>query len=298
MKRTMIFMMSAVAGVMAAVGESPIVALPPCTYTGRVTDYDNTALENWIDNAEVRISKKGVLLAKGKIARYDADTSCNYSVVVPMSTTPECAAAAAPGDELAFVVDARNHDGTVYASVSNVIVAGNSAATVRLDLQLIDCTNPWGIDDYYISEVEAFGRSRLGPDGKPYIAAGQTYDPNADYDGDGVSNIDEYRAGTSPFDAEEAGLTITSFQAIEADDGTEMFEIAFRPAFGFAYSIESADRPAENIKDFSVHAHRESPEAAAPERRYFNESEGGVERKFYLPKKTGASIELFRVHAQ
>ncbi len=289
MNRTSLAVIAIFALATTAQAEEITVSTPPCIYTGRIKDYDCSGLQHWSSEAEVRVRKDGVLLARGRLGSFDEDTDCNYSVSVPMATK-SCPSAAAPGDTLQFEVDSRDSNGASYASTNVAVVAGRSGSTVRLDLRLSSCSNAWGIDDSYIAEAEKWARSN------GYITAGESYDPDADWDSDGVSNREEYFAGTDPFDPSSSGLRITSFRMVSGEDGTEMVELGFKPVFGFAYSVERATNSVDRLRDFQLRAHRRQPRFDAPERKYMecdDSSNNGAEQKIYLVRD--GEIGLFRI---
>ena len=82
----------------------------------------------------------------------------------------------------------------------------------------------------YVEEAQAF-LDELGE--------GKTYDPWADYDGDGVSNYGEYLAGTHPFDASDR-LRITAFSP---KDGK--LSLKFEHVGGHVYAVSSTDTLAQ-----------------------------------------------------
>ncbi len=276
----------------AAAEPAVAVSLPPSVYTGRIKDYDGAGLHRYSEVAEVRVRKNGVLLARGKLGEFEGDTVCNYSVAVPMTTDAASANAAAVGDELVFEVDSRDAMCTAYASTS--LPAAKSGSVTRLDLKLMSDTIVPGIDDDYVRYAEAHGRTYRNPGtGQAYIASGASYNPDADYDGDGVSNREEYLAGTDPFNAEEAGLKVTSFKIVKADDGSDMVELGFKPVYGFAYSVERSTNRVDAAHGFAIHPHRSEPKRASGERKYIDETEDVEERKVYLDKV--GELGLFRI---
>ena len=65
---------------------------------------------------------------------------------------------------------------------------------------------------------------------------GEGFDPRKDYDGDGVSTIDEALSGTNPYDPESV-LKITDFSKGES------VALSFTATGGRAYSVECAESP-------------------------------------------------------
>ena len=78
----------------------PVLSLPPFVITGRVTDDRGAGLES----AEVRVRKGETLLARGNVGKFEADTSANYALSVPMANT-NIATAAVAGDTLTLEID-------------------------------------------------------------------------------------------------------------------------------------------------------------------------------------------------
>ena len=167
----------------------PSVALPPFVLTGRVVDYDCAGLKS----AEVRVRKGSLLLARSAVGSFGEDTSANYSVAVPMSNK-EVSTAAQFGDTLAVEVDT---GAAVYSDTNFTVSAVSPGRALKLNLKAAVCTNGKGVADQYLRDIrwdlEDMGLSI------------SDYDPNADYDGDGVSNYLEYLAGTDAFDSADAG---------------------------------------------------------------------------------------------
>ena len=157
----------------------PSVALPPFVLTGRVVDYDCAGLKS----AEVRVRKGSLLLARSAVGSFGEDTSANYSVAVPMSNK-EVSTAAQFGDTLAVEVDT---GAAVYSDTNFTVSAASPGRTLKLNLKAAVCTNGKGVADQYLRDIrwdlEDMGLSI------------SDYDPNADYDGDGVSNYLEYLGG-------------------------------------------------------------------------------------------------------
>ena len=99
----------------------PVLSLPPFVITGRVTDDRGAGLES----AEVRVRKGETLLARGNVGKFEADTSANYALSVPMANT-NLATAAVAGDTLTLEIDSAA--GT-YSDTNLVITAAKPGRT-------------------------------------------------------------------------------------------------------------------------------------------------------------------------
>ncbi len=266
------------AGLALAAADEPYANLPPFVITGRIVDYSNGA----IDNAEVRVrAKDGVLLARAVSGAFDADTTANYAVSVPMSTAGTAGGAVA-GDALTLELEA---EGAVYADTNLVVTAGKAGRVLRLDLRAATSTNGTGVADAYLDEIR-YDLEDLG------LTRAQ-YDPQADYDGDGVSNYAEYLAGTDAFDAADAGLRILSFRAAPGDD--TLMEATFLPGRNRAYSVRQADLKVD-AKTFELRPHATSVETADAPRNYLvTGSEDPEVHVIYLYKDGAGSLYRLRL---
>ena len=262
----------------------PVLSLPPFVITGRVTDDRGAGLES----AEVRVRKGETLLARGNVGKFDADTSANYARSVPMANT-NLATAAVVGDTLTLEIDSAA--GT-YSDTNLVITAAKPGRTLKLNVQAAQCTNPYGLSDSYLADILAYVDA-VGIEG--FLDDNGNYQPNADFDGDGVSNYIEYLAGTDPFDPDDAGLKILSWRAVEGNP--DLMEATFLPGPNRAYSAERA-APAGNglSPTFELRPHQLTPERNAVKKNYLNTgSEDPEVRAIYLYKEGSSSLYRLRL---
>ena len=126
----------------------PVLSLPPFVITGRVTDDRGAGLES----AEVRVRKGETLLARGNVGKFEADTSANYALSVPMVNT-NIATAAVAGDTLTLEIDSAA--GT-YSDTNLVITAAKPGRTLKLNVQAAQCTNPYGLSDSYLADILSY----------------------------------------------------------------------------------------------------------------------------------------------
>ena len=129
----------------------------------------------------------------------------------------------------------------------------------------------------------------------PYMQAEgkSAYDPAADWDGDGASNYEEYKAETNPFDPSDR-LRITEFRL--QDDSTLL---RFEYAGGHVYAIDtsaSLTNMSWNAASFAVGA----PDAA--EQRAFwvkgNEYEDIGEAAVYLAPASSSPSMFYALRAE
>ena len=252
-------------------------SLPPFVVTGRVVDYDGAGLKS----AEVRVRKGGTLLARGNVGSFDADTPCNYAVSVPMSSA-DIPTAACAGDSLTLEVDAGS---AVYSSTNVSISAAKPGRVLKLNLCAATCTNPHGVSDRYLRDI-VWDLEDMG-------LTIDDYDPNADYDGDGVSNYAEYLAGTDAFDPSDAGLKILSWKAVA--DNEDVMEATFLPGRSRAYSVQRA--PASSGETvFEQRPHQaERTKGASPRNYLITGDEEPQIRAIYLYKEGASSLYRLRL---
>ena len=276
MKNILLIALSAMCA--AAFADEASVALPPFILTGRVVDYDCVGLKS----AEVRVRKGALLLARGSVGSFDEDTSANYSIAVPMSNK-NVATAASAGDELAVEIDT---GAAVYADTNLVVSAASPGRTVKLDLKAAVSTNGKGVADQYLRDIR-YDLEDMGLQ----VA---DYDPDADYDGDGVSNYAEYLAGTDAFDPSDAGLKILSWREVEGN--ADVMEATFLPGRGRAYSAERAPADGESALVFEHRPHQTDPAPSAPTKNFLvTEDEDPEVRAVYLYKEGASSLYRLRL---
>ena len=262
---------------------TPSVALPPFIITGRVIDYLGAGLSS----AEVRVRKDGVLLARGSIGDIGADSSANYAVAVPMTSTP-VATAACTGDALTLEIDSGAGS---FSSTNATVAAANPGRALRINLRAASCTNPYGVADEYLAVL----RDYIAAEGiTGFFGADGAYLPNADFDGDGVSNYDEYLAGTDPFDDADAGLRILSWKAVP--ENPDVMEATFLPGRSRAYSAERAAASADGVGAFEHRVHQQEKAPGAPTKNYLlTQDEDPEIRAIYLFKEGDSSLYRLRL---
>ena len=261
----------------------PPVALPPFIITGRIIDYRGAGVQS----AEVRVRKGSTLLARGNVGSFDADTSANYALSVPMANA-DVATSATTGDALTLEIEA---GADTYSDTNVTITAAKPGRTLKLNIRAASCTNPYGVSDAYLSDIRMYVDA-CGIDG--FLDANGNYRPNADFDGDGVSNYAEYLAGTDPFDPDDAGLKILSWKAVEGNP--DVMEATFLPGPNRSYSAERADATAAPALSFELRPHQLSPEQNDVKKNYLNTGNEDPEvRAIYLYKEGSSSLYRLRL---
>ena len=263
--------------------QQPTVALPPFIITGRITDARGAGIQS----AEVRVRKGETLLARGNVGSFDADTSANYALAVPMSNAA-IPTAASSGDALTLEIDA---GADTYSDTNVTITAAKPGRTLKLNIRAASCTNPYGVSDAYLGDIRMYVDA-CGIDG--FLDADGNYQPNADFDGDGVSNYGEYLAGTDPFDPDDAGLKILSWRAVKGNP--DVMEATFLPGPNRSYSAERADATAAPALSFELRPHQLTPEQNAVKKNYLNTGNEDPEvRAIYLYKVGSSSLYRLRL---
>ena len=262
---------------------APTVALPPFIITGRITDARGAGIQS----AEVRVRKGETLLARGNVGSFDADTSANYALAVPMSNAA-IPTAASSGDALTLEIDA---GADTYSDTNVTITAAKPGRTLKLNIRAASCTNPYGVSDAYLNDIRMYVDA-CGIEG--FLDADGNYQPNADFDGDGVSNYSEYLAGTDPFDPDDVGLKILSWRAVA--DNPDVMEATFLPGPNRSYSAERADATAAPSLSFELRPHQLTPEQNAVKKNYLNTGNEDPEvRAIYLYKEGSSSLYRLRL---
>ena len=282
MSKSLMSLVSCLA-VFSASAAQPTVALPPFIITGRITDARGAGIQS----AEVRVRKGETLLARGNVGSFDADTSANYALAVPMSNA-EIPTAASSGDALTLEIDA---GADTYSDTNLTITAAKPGRTLKLNIRAASSTNPYGVSDAYLNDIRLYVDA-CGIEG--FLDADGNYQPNADFDGDGVSNYAEYLAGTDPFDPDDAGLKILSWRAVA--DNPDVMEATFLPGPNRSYSAERADATAAPSLSFELRPHQLTPEQNAVKKNYLNTGNEDPEvRAIYLYKEGSSSLYRLRL---
>ena len=213
----------------AAMNAAAAVNFPLGTHLvkGTLRDWKNKVLTSSDAVTIQAVATNGTVLASTKVADPTAD-GYNFLLQVPLSSKATSSTAAV-GDTLNCVliqgaglslaaspitVGEANSVSSVCLEFINMKSYTNDATTVSVPAEYVDTIAPW---------MEAYAEE--------YKIEGE-YDPFADYDGDGVSNYDEYRAGTNPFDPDDK-LSI----AVYATPKSTLHALSFEYVGGHVYGV-------------------------------------------------------------
>lgn len=223
----------------------PAQALIPCTYVGRLMDAEHVGFDtNRVAEITAYDDATGKPVATSTTF-YQADSRRNYALRIPMASKA-VDGALVPGSTVRIEVTEPNRRKWSGLVVENDAKLGGPGSVKEVDIVLASCSNAYGIDDQLFRDLS------LAWQYSAYHRDGEEFDPRKDYDGDGVSTIDEALSGTNPFDPEDK-LSIVSFS--RGDQGGAKDVLSFRCSQGRAYSLEvteSLDNPDWKRKSFSL----------------------------------------------
>ena len=195
------------------------------------------------------------------------------------------------GDSLLLsAVDAK---GMVYEGfLQGEDAVARSGGTVHLRLMLAEDANRNGIADLYEKSKEY----------DMYLAGieGETFDPAKDYDGDGISNYNEYLAGTDPFDEKDffriSGVTSLKKATDNKEIPDDLIAISFEANAGRTYIVnETPSIDGEKI-NWQRGTFRMDLNSAATVDRVTNDKQSWSIRTIYLLKNGPA--RFYRVEME
>lgn len=272
MKFHILYLLSLISYLSFADG-APLLALP-YTFAGRVLDWQKGALGDdsgiviRVRNADGRVlSKCGTFTS--------AASPYNYRVTIPVANAP-AEGCVTVGDAVVFEIeDTTYRPSKIYRGKvpSEKSVVAKSGGVCRVDICLFNDADGDGVPDEYVSAIA----------GEMYDHDIWQWDPNADWDGDGVRNADEWKAGTSPFERDD----VFALRAAEAVDGMtveDFFPITFFARAGRTYGVKAT----ETLTDgggWRYAAFRTEPTGTAAETYYVNATDkSGETCTVYVPK--------------
>ncbi|MBR1609351.1 MAG: hypothetical protein IJ678_07020 [Kiritimatiellae bacterium] len=271
----------------AALAQS--AAVNPFTYLGRVTDASHMAFDADRVATLSAYDGAGKLLARSETF-YRADSRRNYTLRIPLADG-DAAGYSRTGAILSIAVDdgAKVWSGVVVdAGRAEGTAVGEPGGVREVDIVLGEDADGDGIDD------ALYRRLKDEWEDSEWWDPEKGFDPNADYDGDGVSTIGEALSGTDPFDA-AASLRITAFE-LDAGEAEALHLVSFPTAPGRAYCVETSDSPTGTWSRAAVFL---APSADAPVNYLSTPSTpGAAPATVYLLPADDRDAAFFRVKAE
>ena len=255
-------------------------------YTGSVLDFRHETLTSEADAVIQAVASNGTVLASSRITDPVPSSGVNYVLEVPVSSEAS-GKSATIGDSLSLVLVTAG----VATNVSTRALPPVAAANAITNLTVVSAsatTFPYGDGTVLVADDYLAGIA-------PYMQAEgkSAYDPAADWDGDGASNYEEYKAGTNPFDPSDR-LRITEFRL--QDDSTLL---RFEYAGGHVYAIDtsaSMTNMSWNASSFAV-----GTPGAAEQRAFWvkgNEYEDIGEAAVYLAPASSSPSMFYALRAE
>ena len=255
-------------------------------YKGTLTDWPNTVLTSSAPVTIQAVATNGTIIASTKVADPTAD-GYNFLLQIPLSTTATDSTAAV-GDTLNCVLV--QESGLSLAVDPLVVGEANAVSSVCLalvDTKSYTATNGTdktvSVASEYVDTIAAWMEA--------YEIEGE-YDPFADYDNDGASNYDEYRAGTNPFDDTDK-LAITAYAAPQNALHTLSFEYVGGHIYGVAttLSLSNPEWATQLVKKSEADAGHEQVMPSAVE-------DDVGEATIYVVPAEGATSQFFKLEAK
>ena len=288
MKTTSKFAALAVAMLCAAAIHAANFPLGTHLIKGTLKDWQNKVLTSTdaVTVQAVSTNEAGSVIASTTVDDPTAD-GYNFLLQIPLSTTATDSTAAV-GDKLNCVIV--QESGLSLAIEPLTVGDANAVSTVSLEFLNIksytsqdDPETQVNVPQEYVDSIAAWMEA-YGIEGE--------YDPFADYDNDGASNYNEYRAGTNPFD-ETDKLAITSYTAPQNALHTLSFEYCGAHVYGVATTL-SLTNPA-----WTTQAVKKSETDGDHEQVMFSTDEQEVgEATVYVVPAEGATSQFFKLEAK
>ena len=273
---------------MTAAGAAAAANFPTGTHLvkGTLKDWQNKVLTSSAAVTIQAVATNGTVIASTKVANPTED-GYNFLLQIPLSSTATDSTAAVD-DELNCVL---KQDSGLSLAVSPIKVGeANAVSTVALayvNMKDYTSTNGTGttasVPAEYVDTIAAWMEA--------YEIEGD-YDPFADYDNDGASNYDEYRAGTNPFDPSDK-LAITAYTAPQNGLHTLKFEYVGGHIYGIAttLSLTNPEWAVQKVKTTETDAEHEQVMPSADE-------DAVGEIPIYIVPAEGAKSQFFKLEAK
>ena len=253
---------------------------------GTLKDWQNKVLSSTAAVTVQAVATNGTVIASTKVANPTED-GYNFLLQIPLSSTATDSTAAVD-DELNCVLA---QDSGLSLAVSPIKVGeANTVSTVALAyVNMKDYTSTNGTGT--TASVPAEYVDTIAPWMEAYEIEGD-YDPFADYDNDGASNYDEYRAGTNPFDDKDK-LAILDYAAPQNALHPITFEYSGGRVYGVstALSLTNPEWAVQKVKKTETDEDHEQVMFSA------DEDDVGVATIFVVPAE-GAKSQFFKLEAK
>lgn len=219
------------AAVLALAAAAENFPLGTYVYRGSVMNYKHEVCTSANRLTVQAVATNGNVLASCRVTDPVSTSGINFVLEVPVATEASSRSAAI-GDALRCVV--RSDGG--QTSISTMTMPEVAAANAITNMNVVSASST-----AFAKDGEDGGTVLVADD---YIAGlapwmrryGKSeYDPFADWDGDGIPNYNEYKAGTNPFDPSDR-LRITAF-APQRDAPTLL---SFEYAGGHLYALDAS----------------------------------------------------------
>ena len=267
-----------------AAGAAPVMPYGTYLVKGAFRGDYNTVLRDY-GTATVRAQRAdGTVIAEAAVTSANEE-GVNFTLSIPVasaSTAKSCKV----GETLDCVL--KTNEGTL--DVPNSLKVDTP---VRMGSVTFNCTevksyvNPKDgkaveIPTAYVDEVQAWLDDERN---------GETYDPWADYDNDGISNYNEFLAGTIPFDDSDY-LHVKEFGMKNGK-----FALKFEHVGGHVYAVSSANTLAK--PEWAQRRVRKNADGSELEQVLADGGEGAVgETEIFITPVGGATSEFFRLEAK
>lgn len=254
-------------------------------YKGTLKDWKNKLLSSSAAVTIQAVSTNGTIIASTKVADPTVDGS-NFLLQVPLSSAAT-ASTVAVGDTLNCVVVQESG----LSLAANPLIVGEADTVSSLSLVFVNTKSftqevtgtTVEVPQEYVDTIAAWMEA--------YSIDGE-YDPFDDYDSDGVTNYDEYRAGTNPFDATDK-LAITAYSA----SNDALHAISFEYVGGHVYGVTTT--PSLTNPQWATQLVKKTKAGAEHTQVVpsFNDDEVGVTTIYVVPAE-GATSQFFKLEAK